>query len=160
MKMVLLGRTGSGKSTIAASLGEALGLAVLEVDDETTSLNGGHWPEDEDVIDHFFDVTNRKVLTMESVLYVTSWLSGDEIRAFYDQGFKIVELHATFAELLRRKQRRGDAINHEQFRINYEGYLAIVSRADIKSMIALSIDTLDLTPEETIRTIVKTLNTD
>lgn len=158
MKVVLLGRTGSGKSTIAASLGEVLGLAVLEVDDETTLLNGGRWPEDEDVIDYFFAVTNRKVLAMESVLYVTSWLSRDEIRAFYQQGFKIVELHAKFDELLKRKQRRGDAINYEQFRINYEGYLAIVNRADVKSMIALSINTSDLAPEETIRTIVKTLN--
>ena len=75
MKVILLGRTGSGKSTIAPSLGEALGLTVLEADDETTRLNGGQWPEDEDVIDQFFAVTNRKVLPMESVLYITSWLS-------------------------------------------------------------------------------------
>ncbi len=95
---------------------------------------------------------------MESVLYVTSWLSQGEIRAFYQQGFKIVELHAKFAELLRRKQRRGDAINYEQFRTNYKGYLAIVNRADIKSIIALSVDTSALTPEETTRIIVKALS--
>ncbi len=158
--MVLLGRTGSGKSTIAQSLGKALGLSVLEVDDETTRLNGGRWPEDEDVIDHFFEVTNRKVLAMASVLYATSWLPRDEIEAFYQQGFKIVELHADFGELLRRKRRRGDAINDEQFRENYEGYFAIVNRTDVRNMIALSIDTSNQRPEDTAKIIVAAFTTD
>lgn len=158
--VVLLGRTGSGKSTIAPSLGEALGLSVLEADDETTRLNGGRWPEDEDVIDHFFEVTNRKVLTMKSVLYVTSWLSRGEIEAFYQRGFKIVELRADFDELLRRKRSRGDAIDYEQFRTNYEGYFAIVNRADVQSMIVLSIDTSNQRPEDTVKIIVAALTAD
>ncbi len=158
--IVLLGRTGSGKSTIAPSLGEALGLRVLEVDDEATRLSGGRWPEDEDVIDHFFEITNRKVLTMKSVLYVTSWLSRGEIKAFYQRGFKIIELRADFDELLRRKRKRGDAINDERFRTNYEGYLAIVNRADVQSMIALSIDTSNQSPEDTVKMIVTALAAD
>ncbi len=158
--IVLLGRTGSGKSTIAPSLGEALGLRVLEVDDEATRLSGGRWPEDEDVIDHFFEITNRKVLTMKSVLYVTSWLSRGEIKAFYQRGFKIIELRADFDELLRRKRKRGDAIDDEQFRTNYEGYLAIVNRADVQSMIALSIDTSNQSPEDTVKMIVAALAAD
>ncbi len=158
--IVLLGRTGSGKSTIAPSLGEVLELSVLEVDDETTRLNGGRWPEDEDVIDHFFEITNRKVLTMKSVLYVTSWLSRGEIKAFYQRGFKIIELRADFDELLRRKRKRGDAIDDEQFRTNYEGYLAIVNRADVQSMIALSVDTSNQSPEDTVKMIVAALAAD
>ena len=160
MKVILLGRTGSGKSTIAPSLGEALGLTVLEADDETTRLNGGRWPEDENVIDHFFAVTNRKVLPMESVLYITSWLSRDEIEAFYQRGFKIVELYADFDELLRRKRRRGDAINYEQFRTNQEGYFAIVNGTDVRGMIALAIDTSDQKPEDTVKIIVTALTAD
>ena len=74
MEIVLLGRSGVGKSTVAASLGRTFGLSVLEADDEVMRLNGGVWPEEEETIDYYFELTNSRVLEMKLVLYVTSWL--------------------------------------------------------------------------------------
>ncbi len=46
MKPLLLGLSGVGKSTVAPRSG----LEVFEIDDETQRLNGGIWPESEEVI--------------------------------------------------------------------------------------------------------------
>ncbi len=157
MKVLLLGRSGAGKSTVAPNLGRAFGLVVLEVDDEATKLNGGVWPETEAVIDALFDRITPSVLARDHVLFVTSWLSAEEIAAFYERGFYIVELHATFGELVTRKRRRGDSLNDGRFYENYRTYRSITDDAASKNMFHLSLDTTGLSPAEVERTITEHL---
>lgn len=54
MKVVLLGITGSGKSTTAQSVAGPLNLKVVEADNEVIRLNHGLWPDDEEVINKYF----------------------------------------------------------------------------------------------------------
>ena len=157
MKVLLLGRSGAGKSTVAPNVGRAFGLTVLEVDDEATRLNGGVWPETEEVIDALFDRITPKVLTMDAVLFVTSWLSVEEITAFYKRGFLIVELHATYGELVARKRQRGDSLDDGRFYKNYRTYQSITDDAARKNMFRLSLDTTELSPAEVERTILECL---
>lgn len=159
VKLVLFGRTGVGKSTLAASLGRALSLRVLEADDEATRLNGGVWPEEEEIIDHYFELTNQQVLEMDSVLYVTSWLEPETIEAFHQKGFLLIELFADFATLLSRKEQRGDMIDEKQFTINYQRHLEIINHPKVQRMLSLRLDTSHLSSVRVEQVVMAFLNT-
>ena len=161
MKLVLLGPSGVGKSTIAASLGQILGLEVLEIDDEAERLNGG-WPESEDVIDDLFERIVKDFLKTDAkfVLFVTSYLLAKEIAAFYERGFVVIELHATLPELVKRKRQRGDALDNERIYRNYGSYKSITDDPSVRSMLRVSVDTTQRSPAEVEQLIVKTLNAD
>ena len=161
MKLLLLGPSGVGKSTIANSLGQTLGLEVLEIDDETERLNGGVWPESKEVIDRLFARLVKDFLETDadSILFVTSWLSAEEIEAFYARGFQIIELHATLSELVNRKRQRGDSLDNERIYKNYGIYKGITGAPAVLSMLRLSIDTTQRSPTEVEQLIVATLNT-
>ena len=160
MKLLLLGPSGVGKSTIATSLGQTLGLEVLEIDDETERLNGGVWPESEEVIDRLFERTVKDFLKTdaESILFVTSYLSTEEIAAFYAQGFVMIELHASLPELVNRKRQRGDLLDSERSHRNYGIYKGIIADPSVQSMLRLAVDTTHRSPTEVEQLIIATLN--
>ncbi len=158
MKLVLLGLSGSGKSTVAPGLGRALGLELLEIDDETTRLNGGTWPKSEALIDALFERIVPRVLQMDAVLFVTSWLDPEEITAFYEHGFAIVELHATFEELVNRKLGRGDALEDGRMDKNYPIYQDILRDATTQGLLHLSLETTGLSPAEVEQAIIAALD--
>lgn len=159
MKLVLFGRTGVGKSTLAASLGQTFGLDVLEADDEATRLNNGIWPDEEEAIDYYFELTNQQVLEMDSVLYVTSWLEPDTIVAFRQKGFLLVELFADFDTLLSRKEQRGDTIDEKQFTTNYQRHLEIINHPQVQPVLSFRLDTSRLSPTRVEEIIEDFLNT-
>ncbi len=159
MKVVLLGITGSGKSTTARSIAGPLNLNIIEADNEVIRLNNDFWPDDEETIDKYFQATSEKVLLMDDVLYVISWLSKERIRQFIQNGFKVIELHAPVEELLKRKIQRDnpteDAIN--RFKENYGGYYEVVDDEEIKPLLTLSLDTSTMKPEEVVSAILRAL---
>jgi hypothetical protein len=138
-KTVILGLTNSGKSSVATLLQER-GWPVFEVDDEAMRRNSGIWPEDEAVLDTLFKEINEQVLGFEKVVFVTSFLEVVDIERFTLAGFTILEMHASYEELRRRKiQRDGyPRDNWERFNRNYDNYQVIMQT--MKSHIALSID--------------------
>ncbi len=160
MKLLLLGPSGVGKSTIATGLGQTLGLEVLEIDDETERLNGGVWPESEDIIDDLFARIVKDFLKTDakSILFVTSYLSTEEIVAFYAQGFVIIELQASLPELVNRKRQRGDALDNERITRNYGIYKGIIADPSVQSRLRLAVDTTQHLPTEVEQLIVATLN--
>lgn len=155
-KLLLLGITGSGKSTISEPIGQALGLKILEVDQEVIRLNNGLWPKDGDIIRKYMLATNDAVLEMDHVLYVTSWLSKENIKLFNNKGFKIVELHADLETLIKRKINRDKPPQSQidQFRKDYGGYYEVVNDIEIKPLIMLSLDTTHMPIELVINKII------
>lgn len=159
MKVVLLGITGSGKSTTAQSVAGPLNLKVVEADNEVIRLNHGLWPDDEEIIDKYFQVTSDEVLKMNDVLYVISWLSKERIQQFIQNGFKVIELHAPVEELLRRKIRRDNPtkVSINRFKESYGGYYEVVEDKEIRPLLTLSLDTSTMKPEEVANTIISAL---
>ena len=159
-KLLLLGITGSGKSTISEPIGQSLGLKVLEVDQEVIRLNNDLWPKDEDIIDKYMLATNDVALHMDHVLYVTSWLSKESAKQFYEKGFKIIELHASFEELLRRKIKRDKPAQDQidRFKENSRGYYEVVNDKEIQPLITLSLDTTHMSVGSVTKAILKALN--
>jgi len=150
MKVLLLGLTGAGKTTVAKNVANKYNLNLIEADDEVIKLNGGHWPNSEEIIDRYFEVTNDKVMGLDNVLYIISWLIPERINEFYNKDFIIIELHADFNELLRRKISRDGVSDEEKkrFRKNYLGYVKDILSDKTKRMLTLSLDTTKLSSEE------------
>lgn len=158
MKVVLFGRSGVGKSTLAPDIGKAFGLNVFEVDDETERLNGGVWPDDEEKIDYYFALIHPQALEMDSVLYVTSWLEPEEVAGFHQRGFFIIVLDADFATLINRKKQRGDTIDEGRYLTNYMRCEEIFDVAEAQRMISLKLDTTHLSPRETEQAVTAFLS--
>lgn len=159
-KVLILGVTGAGKSTIAGTVARELNLRPIEVDDEVIQLNGGIWPSDEGIIDDYMHRTNAEVLTRDNVLFATSWLSKEDIQRFHQSGFVIVELHADQNELLRRKIKRDnpDQEHIDRFHQNLPGYYEVVQDPAVQLLIGISIDTTNTDPGNVKQRVLDFLN--
>lgn len=145
---------------MAPKLANAFGLDLTEADDEVTRLNKGIWPKDEAIIDKYFEITNQEVLNKENILYVISWLDKEQLFKFIKNDFKIVELHANIDELIKRKK-QGDKLTESElrrFRKNYKGYIETVTDREVKDKLWISLDTTNLTPEDTLELVTKSLS--
>jgi gluconate kinase len=158
-KILLLGMSCSGKSTIAHDLADALKIKLLEADDEVLNLNDGVWPDDEEIIDTCFGITNKKVLKMENILYVISWLERDDILSFYDAGFTLVEVHAPLGVLKKRKRVRDNvpAVDTARLQKNFKHYVEILQDSAIRNLFSASIDTSKLKPTAVLQSILATV---
>lgn len=156
MKILLLGMSCSGKSTIARDLAKALKSNLLEADDEVLRLNGGLWPDEEEIIDTYFGVVNREVIKMEDIVYVISWLERDDIFTFYSAGFTLIEIHAPYEILRKRKQARDNPSEDAETRHqkNFKLYSEIVRDLDVNKLLSGSIDTSELTSTEVLRAVL------
>lgn len=152
IKAVLLGLTNSGKSTTAAIL-KAKGWPVVEIDDIAQARNSDVWPESEALLDRLFKAITEEILLRENLVFVTSFLEIADVIRFKQAGFKILELHASYEELKRRKIKRDgypkDAF--ERFDRNYANYQRIMS--EVNHYISLSLDTTLLTSEDLAKMI-------
>lgn len=160
MKVLLLGITGSGKSTVSIPVAKALGLEVLESDQEIIRLNDGLWPKDRELITRYMLAAHEEALKRDNVLYVTSWLSKERIKQFHQAGFKIIELHASMEELLRRKMKRDnpDPDQIQVFKDGHDGYYEVVNDPEVQPLITLSFDSTDISSEAISESILKVLS--
>ncbi len=156
MKILLIGLSGSGKSTVAVMLAEKYKINLIEADDEVMNENGGVWPEGNDeFIDRVFEKTNKKVISLDDILYVTSWLLPQRIKDFYASGFIIFEMHADFEILMTRKDLRDGKTNERRKRFSntFISYHETILSDSVKELYSLSIDTTHLSPEEIFKNI-------
>jgi shikimate kinase len=155
MKILLLGTTCSGKSTIAETLANFYNLTLIEVDEEVLKLNNGIWPKGERVSDKYFEQINKAVLNQENILYITSWLEKDEIIKFNKAGFFIIEMHTTLEILLERKQKRDNLTDAKKKRVikNFKEYLKIIEDKEVQQVLNISLDTSKKEPKEVVKSI-------
>ena len=159
MKILLLGLSGSGKTTIAKEISSRFSLNLYEADDEVKRINGGVWPESDDVVTKGFEIANAKALIQDDIIYVISWLSEEEINKFLKSNFIIFETHAEFDELVRRKIER-DKITPEKiekFKLTYIEYFNTILNRDMVEKYRMSIDTTNLTKYNLFKIIIDNL---
>lgn len=160
MKLLLLGLSGSGKSTVGIQLARKYKLELIEADDFVMEANGGTWPSGNDeFIEKHFELANEKVLTMQNVLYVISWLTEDRIREFYEKGFKIIEMHADFDVLVSRKTKRDGwgEVKEERFKNTFKGYFETVLSNELRDLYLLSLDTTYMNTGEILEVVTSAL---
>jgi adenylate kinase family enzyme len=159
MKILLLGLSASGKSTAAKIISEKYGIVLIEADDEVEKYNGGIWPHNDEIITKVFKATNKKVVNQDNIIYVTSWMTHKTVKKFYDNGFIIIEMHADFDELIRRKKIRDNITLEkiEKFKLTFIEYHNTLLSDLIKPLYRLSIDTTMLGPEEIINRVAQSI---
>jgi len=140
VKVVILGLSNSGKSTIATMLKDR-NWPIFEVDDEAQKRNRGIWPESEDVLDTLFKEINEEIFEHNDIIFVTSFLEIDDTKRLFDAGFKIIEIHASYEELRKRKIQRDGYPRDEwdRFNRNYENFQKYLPK--VSKYICLSLDT-------------------
>lgn len=159
MKILILGLSGAGKSTVSKLLAEYYKLELIEADDEVMKANGGVWPKDsnttDDFIDRIFEETNKRVVETDNFVYVISWMKEERIRQFYDKGFIIIEMHADYDVLLKRKEKRDgfSGVEPNMFQNAYISYFETILSSELKELYTLSIDTTNLTTDKIFKMI-------
>lgn len=157
IKVVILGASSTGKTTIGSILRDKYKLPVFECDDETRCLNDGVWPDDERIVDKLFTQVNKKALDMENIVYITSFLDRDEILAFANKGFKFIELHGDFDFLLKRRLKR-EKISPtllRRFRKRYESLIKLVDSPELRQYFPLKFEVSQDSNDQIAREIAK-----
>jgi len=162
MKVALLGLSGTGKTTIGNILKETYDVPVVEADDDVLQRYNGLWPDQEALIDVSFEETNHRVLEMQHVFFITSWLEKETITAFSAHGFCLLLLLAPLEELLLRRRLRDGEVQPtllERVQNNYHAFLEIVQAPTISSLFMLTLDMSKTTTQEAI-SLIRNLITD
>lgn len=156
----MLGLSGSGKSTIAPVIAQIHGLELIEADDSVEIANGGIWPDgDDELIDRVFRETNQRVIGLDNIVYVTSWLEADWLKEFYNRGFKIIEMHADLETLVQRKIKRDkmSISSKERFVKTYAEYTSKFLSVASKTYFVISVDTSNLSSKDALNLITNLL---
>ncbi|MEK7648153.1 MAG: hypothetical protein AAB384_03940 [Patescibacteria group bacterium] len=111
MRLLILGLSATGKTTLATTLRTITNAPVIDVDDAVRAITGGSWPADMDTLDALFESVNRDVIGLPRAIYLTSWLTAAQIREFATTGWTLIELHAEVHERINRRIARGDSMN-------------------------------------------------
>jgi shikimate kinase len=109
VKVIIIGASCSGKTTLVKLLRARTALPVLEIDEELTRLNGGTFPADVQLKHQVLaPQAIAEVLAKESIVFFsnTDYFTVDDLREARKRGFKIVQLEASAETLLHRNQIR------------------------------------------------------
>lgn len=109
MKIIVIGTSASGKTTLIRYLRNSTKLPISEIDAELTTLNGGEFPIDDNLKKNvlapkiFEDIINR-----DEIIFFTNtdYFFEADIRKAKDKGFKIFQLDLSLEDLIRRNQKR------------------------------------------------------
>lgn len=101
-KVIILGPSAAGKSTLMRYLRKRTDLRISEMDEEVTKANGGKWPSDNKYKDQVLvPKIVDDILKEDEVVYIASYIPADLVEKAKQSGFKIALLqlgHKQFGE--------------------------------------------------------------
>jgi len=162
MKAVILGTSCAGKTSAGNILAEKYTFSVIDVDDEARKVKSDiFYDRDEAHIDEVFETTNQRVLRMDNAVFTTSFLEPERVVEFHNKGFKIIHLYASLEETIKRRTKRhGGFLSEERLKRvknNHKHHMKIANSSELNKLIGLTLDTTNLTTEETADKILKFL---
>lgn len=108
-KLIVIGVSTVGKTTLVRHLRNEYQADVLEFDEELIRLNGGTYPFDVDFRRNVIvPIIQQDILNRSSVVFFTNpyCFSVEQIESARGNGFRIVELFLDRAEMTRRNRQR------------------------------------------------------
>jgi len=115
MRVIIVGASLSGKTTLVKHLRSSTDVLIMEMDEELTRLNGGEYPTDNE---HKHSVLApriiKDVLDRDRVIFFTNtdYFTIGDLKLAKDRGFKIIQLELNLDQLRKRNE----------YRVKYEGY--------------------------------------
>ncbi len=109
MKVIIIGASTTGKTTIIKHLAEELSFPIQESDDVLTSLNGGTYPLDSRLKREVLTPTMvNLVLNQQEIIFFTNahYFNVANLVTAKKSGFKIILLTLTKEKMLSRNEKR------------------------------------------------------
>ena len=106
-KLIIVGASTSGKSTLMRYLRQHTDLVVAEMDEEIVKLNKGKWPTDDDYRNTVLvPKITREIIGMDEVVYISSYVPDELAKEAKHKGFTIVLLEVSLEQLKTRNAKR------------------------------------------------------
>lgn len=154
MKIVVIGASLSGKTTIAQKLQGKTKDRIIEMDEMLTDLNKGVYPKDSDY-KHKVLVPKiiSKVLKQEDIIFFTNtdYFTLNDLSKAKGKGFKIIQLEVGLNELTKRNRNRVEKEKYEDLSKYFRGmlqYQQIIKKKGLIDKIINSDQQIDKVVEE------------
>jgi len=158
MKVIIIGSSLSGKTTLVKELRKNNCPLVSEMDEELTTLNKGEYPLDIDYKNNILlPKVIKKVLNQKDIVFFTNanYFSEKDLKKAKNLGFKIIQLNVDYQELLNRNSNRIKTENYQDSSPWLKGMLAYQKDIQENGLIDAVIDA-NKPVSEIIHTLEKT----
>jgi len=140
-KLIIVGASTSGKSTLMRYLRQHTDLVVAEMDEEIVKLNKGRWPTDDDYRNTVLvPKITEKIIGMDEVVYISSYVPDELVKKAKRKGFKIALLEVGLEQLKARNTKRMLEEKYETVAIYFDMQLSGFERLKNKDLIDKIID--------------------
>ena len=159
-KLIIIGTSLSGKTTLVRSLRLHNDLRIAEMDEELVIRNGGQYPKDYKYKHNILapeviaDILNRG-----GVIFFTNtdYFSLDTLRDARGKGFKVVQLSLDLEHLNQRNRKRIEKENYEDASQWFEGMLRYQTEVQKAGLVDATIDA-NLPTAEIIEKLLTIIN--
>ena len=140
-KLIILGPSAGGKSTLMRYLREHTDLHVMEMDEEIVELNDGKWPTDDEYRNTVLvPKITKKIIAKDKVVYLSSYVPDDLAKEAKEKGFKILLLDVGLEQLKKRDDKRIKEEKYESVAGYFDVQLKGFERLKKKELIDTVID--------------------
>jgi len=122
-KIIVIGASTGGKSTLMRYLRQHTDLVVAEMDEEIVKLNGNKWPTDDDYRNTVLvPKITKEIIDKDKVIYISSYVPDELAEEAKRKGFVIVLLEVSLEQLKERNAKR----------MVEEGYESVATYFDVQ----------------------------
>jgi adenylate kinase family enzyme len=140
-KLIVIGASTSGKSTLMRYLRRHTDLVVTEMDEEIVKLNKGKWPTDDDYRNTVLvPKITEKIIGMDEVVYISSYVPDELAEDAKRKGFTIASLEVSLEQLKARNAKRMREEKYRSVAAYFDMQLNGFKRLKDKGLIEKTID--------------------
>ena len=124
-KIIVIGASTTGKSTLIRSLKEKISLPLFEMDEELKKLNGGIFPSDFDQKMHLSALVISNILERSEVVFLTNtnYFTKDDLLLAQEKGFFVVQLVLPREEMEKRNRNRVENEGYDDLSRHFENMI-------------------------------------
>jgi len=126
MKLIVIGSSLSGKTTLVSHLRQLTNVPVSEMDEELTRTNNGQFSVDNDYKHHVLAPNIIKnIISLDNIIFFTNtdYFTIEDLKSAKEKGFKILQLVLNLEELQKRNEKRVRNENYDDQSQWFEGML-------------------------------------
>ncbi|HBP50836.1 MAG: hypothetical protein US68_C0026G0007 [Candidatus Shapirobacteria bacterium GW2011_GWE1_38_10] len=143
MKLIIIGPSLSGKTTLINELRKDNDFSISEMDELLTALNEGEYPLDVNYKNNVLvPQIIEKILDQKDIIFFTNtnYFSEKDLKNAKNTGFKIIQLDVDYQELMGRNLNRVNNENYEDMSPWLKGMLAYQNEIQKKGLVDEIID--------------------
>ncbi len=143
-KVIVIGASTVGKSTLLKFLKESTDLLIDESDDALIALNGGGYPKDSDYkMNVLAPQMVADVLGRDDIVFFsnTDYFTSDDLKKARAGGFRVIQLVVDKEEMIKRNQYRKEFEGYDDLSTYFEGMMAYQREIYEKGLVDAVIDT-------------------